>query len=350
MNDATKSKSEERSARPDRLDSKNFERQVEPFRRELRLHCYRMTGSSHEAEDLVQETLLRAWRNLGSVDRPGSLRAWLYRIATNACLDALDSRKAQHRLLPDQHLPPAHEMPSGDPPTKLMWLTPYPDSHLEGIADGAPGPAARYETRESVQLAFVALIQQLPPRLRAAVLLCDVLGWSAVEAASLLGGSSASINSALQRARATLSTRYPEDRPRGVRTEDHTQRALLERYVRAWEAFDIDGFVSLLKEDATFVMPPWQYWYRGRDSIGAFFSKVWCAYRGFRLVATGANGQPAFALYSSKLESDSYHAHSLWVLDIQGDSISTLTGYVKPLGPELFVDFGFPLSPPAAQD
>jgi RNA polymerase sigma-70 factor (ECF subfamily) len=218
-----------------------------------------------------------------------------------------------------------------------------------GIADDTPGPAARYETHESVQLAFLALIQQLPPRQRAVVLLCDVLGWSTREVTSLLGGSSASINSALQRARATLSRRYPENRPREASTLDQAQRALIERYVRAWESADLDGFVSLLKEDATYAMPPWRLWYRGRDSIRAFLAHVWRGRSGFRLVATGANGQPAFALYNCRPGDPTYRAHSIEVLEIQGDAISALTKYMKPLAPELFAEFGLPLTLAEAQ-
>lgn len=326
----------------EKLDRAALELQLESFRRELRLHCYRMTASPHEAEDLVQETYLRAWRSLDTFEGRSTLRAWLYRIATNACLNALASRKDQHRILPDQLSPPAHEAPSGDPRLDVMWLAPYPDSQLAGIADDAPGPAARYETRESVQLAFIALIQNLPPRQRALVVLCDVLGWSANEAASLLGGSLASINSALQRARATLSTRYPEDRPRNTPTPDQAQRALLDRYIQAWEAFDLDGFVSLLKEDATYVMPPWSEWYQGRDSIRAFFSRAWQAYGGLRLVATRANGQPAFGLYTCKSADPTYRAHSIQVLELEGGSIASLTNFTKPISPALFAEFGLP--------
>src|SRR6201997_3529902 len=201
---------------------------VEPFRRELKLHCYRMLGSLHEAEDLVQETYLRAWRSFDRFER-GSFRAWLYRIATNACLNALASRKNMQRLLPDQQAPAAatFQMPEGTPPADIQWLEPYPDSNLEGIADIAPNPAARYASHEAVQLAFVAAIQQLPPRQRAVLLLCDVLGWAAGEAATLLGGSTASINSALQRARETLAKSYPGGQPVVVTSPSPAQQQLV---------------------------------------------------------------------------------------------------------------------------
>src|SRR5450432_1519866 len=186
----------------------SFERLAEPFRRELKLHCYRMLGSVHEAEDLVQETYLRAWRGFDRFEG-GSARAWLYRIATNACLNVIAARKNARRWLPDQQGPATEQMPDGAPANDIAWLEPYPDALLEGIADEAPNPEARYSSREAVQLAFVAAIQQLPPRQRAALLLSDVLGWSAGEAADWLGGSIASINSALQRAREALAKRYP---------------------------------------------------------------------------------------------------------------------------------------------
>src|SRR4029077_4309959 len=211
-----------------------FERLAEPLRREIKVHCYRMLGSLHEAEDAVQETYLRAWRSFGTFEG-GSFRAWLYKIATNVSLDALASRKHVQRLLPDQHAPATAEMPDGNPATDVAWLEPYPDSNLEGIADDAPNPEARYTSREAVKLAFVAAIQQLPPRQRAALMLCDVLGWAASEAATLLGGSTASINSALQRARETLANRYPDDRPLVVERPSAAQQPLLGRYLRAWE-------------------------------------------------------------------------------------------------------------------
>ena len=325
------------------VDRDAFQELAEPYRRQLQLHCYRMLGSFFEAEDLVQDTFLRAWRARERFEGRTSFRNWLYRIATNACLNALASRKDAHRWLPEQHSPPSEQLPDGDPSTDIPWLAPYPDALLAGIADEAPNPAVRYETRESVQLAFLAVIQQLPPRQRAALLLCDVLGWSADETASLLGGSSTSINSVLQRARATLCQRYPEGRTRGT-LSDQGERALLDRYVRAWEGADTEGFVALLKEDATLAMPPWTHWYRGRDWSRAFFSKAWTAYAGFRLVAIEANCQPAFAFYACKSGEAIFRAHSVQILEIREGAIAAMTKYLKPLGPALFADFGLPLN------
>jgi RNA polymerase sigma-70 factor, ECF subfamily len=328
---------------PEERTERAFERMSEPLRRELKLHCYRMLGSPHEADDLVQETFLRAWRNFDSFDGRGSFRAWLYRIATNACLDAIAARKHSHRVLPEQRAPATSEMPDGVPATDVAWLEPYPDSNLEGIADTAPGPETRYASRQAVHLAFVAGIQQLPPRQRAVLLLSDVLGWSAAETATLLGGSVASVNSALQRARETLAKRYPDGRPPIARPSDPEQQALLGRYLKAWEGLDLDSFVSLLKEDATYTMPPLPQWYAGREAIKKFFAWAWRPYAGFRLVSTAANGQPAFAAYARATKDAPWTAHSLQVLSLDGDSISALTLFYKPMSPELFKSFGLPL-------
>jgi RNA polymerase sigma-70 factor, ECF subfamily len=317
-----------------------FERLAEPFRRELRLHCYRMLGSLHEAEDLVQETYLRAWRSFVSFEGSGSFRSWLYRIATNACLDALESRKIVQRVLPDQQGPAASKMPESGPATEIAWLEPYPDSQLDVIADDRPNPEARYVSREAVQLAFVATIQQLPPRQRAALLLCDVLGWAANEAATLLGGSTASINSALQRARETLAKRYPDGRPQAAARPDAAQQKLLSRYLSAWEGHDLDGFVALLKEDATFTMPPWLQWYAGREAIRAFFTIAWQSCRGMRLVPTAANGQPAFAVYARTETDPRLAANAIHVLTLDGDRISTVTMFLEP---RMFEAFDLPL-------
>jgi RNA polymerase sigma-70 factor, ECF subfamily len=324
--------------------SQTFERLAEPFRRELKLHCYRMVGSVHEAEDLVQETYLRAWRSFNTFDRAGSPRAWLYRIATNVCLDALASRKKAQRFLPDQLAPATAQMPDGIPITDVAWLEPFPDSSLDSIADRAPGPEARYASREAVQLAFIAAIQQLPPRQRAVLLLCDVLGWAAAEAATLLGGSIASINSVLQRSRATLARSHPNDPAPVLTRPSPEQERLLGRYLRAWERLEVDSFVALIKEDATYTMPPLGQWYAGRESIRTFFAWAWKAYDGFRLVPTAANRQPAFAAYSRTVADAPWVAHSIHVLSLENDLISTLTLFAKPTAPSLFPAFGLPLT------
>ena len=333
------------SSRQDRTPERSthaFERLAEPLRREIKVHCYRMLGSLHEAEDAVQETYLRAWRSFATFDG-GSFRAWLYKIATNVSLDALASRKHVQRLMPDQHTPATTEMPDGKPSAEVAWLEPYPDSYLEGIADDAPNPEARYTSREAVKLAFVAAIQELPPRQRAALILCDVLGWAAAESATLLGGTTASINSVLQRARETLAKRYPDGRPALAPRPDAAQQTLLDRYLRAWEGLDLDGFVSLLKEDATYSMPPLPQWYAGREAIRAFFGWAWKSYGGFRLAPTAANRQPAFAMYSRPKSGGPWAAHSIHVLSLEKNEIAGLTLFMKPTGPQLFAGFGLPL-------
>ncbi len=322
--------------------SQAFGRLAEPLRREIKVHCYRMLGSLHQAEDLVQESYLRAWRGFDRFEG-GSFRAWLYKIATNACLNAIESRKHVQRLLPDQLGPSTTQMPDGPPPTDIVWLEPYPDSYLEGIADDAPNPEARYAAREAVQLAFVAAIQQLPPRQRAVLLLCDVLGWASAEAAALLGGTTASINSALQRARETLAKRYPGGRPVAAPRPSPEQQELLNRYLKAWEGHDVDGFVTLLKEDATFTMPPWLQWYVGRDAIRSFFGMAWKTCGGLRLVPTAANGQAAFAVYERSGAEGRWNAHAIHVLTIRDHLISTLTAFQPPAGPNLFPTFGLPI-------
>ena len=323
--------------------NQEFERLAEPCRREMKLHCYRMMGSLHEAEDLVQETYLRAWRHFDSFERGTSIRAWLYRIATNACLNALASRKNAQRWLPDQHAPATVQMPDGKPASDVAWLEPYPDSNLAGIADDALSPEARYASAESVKLAFIAAIQYLPPRQRASLLLCDVLGWAAAEVAALLGGSTASINSALQRARETLAKHYPEGRSPIASRPEHAQQKLLNRYLQAWEGLEVDNFVALLKEDARYTMPPLPQWYAGRQPIRNFFEWAWKLYDGFRLIPTSANRQPAFAAFSRSNPDAPWTAHSLQVLTLADDRIAALTLFAKPQGPRLFPAFGLPL-------
>ena len=304
----------------------SFERLAERHRRELQVHCYRMLGSIHDAEDVVQESLLRAWRGLAGFEGRTSFRGWLYRIATNACLTAL-SRRAHGRVLPEDEGPPVAFAPLGTPSSDVAWLEPYPDSALEGIPDEAPGPEARYEMREAVQLAFVAALQELPPRQRAVLLLRDVLGLSATEASAILDASVASTNSALQRARATLKQRSADPRDL-LPISDERRRGLLARYVKTWEERDVDGFVALLKEDAAWSMPPWRQWYVGRPNIGAFMGWAWRSGRRQLLLPIAANGQPGFAYYRSDNEGSEWRAFAIQVLTLRDDAIAAITNFV----------------------
>ena len=335
--------SRQNQAKPVRQDQ-TFERLAEPYRREIKLHCYRMLGSLHDAEDLVQETYLRAWRNFDSFEPGGSFRAWLYKIATNACLNALESRKRMQRWLPDHRAPPTTQMPDGKPAADVAWLEPYPDAELVGVADDAPNPEARYAADEAVQLAFVAMIQYLPPRQRAALLLCDVLGWAATEIATLLGGSTASISSALQRARDTLAKRYSASGSSVHSEPDSAQKELLGRYLKAWEGLDLNNFVTLLKEDAIYTMPPLPQWYAGREAIRTFFAWAFRLYADFRLLPIKANRQPAFAAYSRARTGVAWTAHSIHVLTLEDSLIARLTLFAKPDSPRLFEAFGLPLT------
>jgi RNA polymerase sigma-70 factor, ECF subfamily len=312
---------------------------AETHRRALKLYCYRMLGSLHEAEDAVQETMLRAWRGFDGFEARASIKNWLYRIATNVALNMVASRSKRGRMMPAQLGSPSTERPQGRPDAEALWVEPYPDAELERLPDPAAGPDVRYELRESVRLAFITAIQQLPPRQRAALLLADVLGWSAIEVAAVLDTSVAAVNSALQRARAKLATLDRDARPTPI--ADELQRSLLERYVRAWESADLERFVALLKEDVVYSMPPWREWYRGRGSIADFFGAVWPAYRGFRLVPVGANLQPAFALYSLGAEGR-WNAHSVQVLSLDKDGIATFTAFMQPLAQRLFPAFQLP--------
>lgn len=321
-------------------DPATFEQLAERYREEIQLHCYRMLGSIHDAEDAVQDTLLRAWRGLGGFEGRSSLRGWLYRIATNACLTALARGAEARRLLPDAKGPPVEFSPLGAPDTETAWLEPYPDAALESVADLAPGPEARYEQREAVQLAFVAAIQKLPPRQRAVLLLRDVLGFSAIETADLLESSVASVNSALQRARATLD-RTSAAAPAVEPISDERVRALLDRYVRTWESTDLDGFVALLREDAVWTMPPWPQWYVGRHAIRAFMGWVWRpgSVTRHRLVPTAANGRAAFGYYRSAGASADWLPYALQLVELRGEAIASVTNFVDP---RLFAPFRLP--------
>lgn len=328
-------------------DSDAFGVLVESQRQALQLHCYRFLGSLDEAEDLVQETLLRAWRRLDGFEGKSSFRHWLYRIATNACLDARAARS--RRLLP-HHLgvPPNPTGPPREPPTEVAWLEPYPDSALEQAIDPEPGPEARYDRLESIELAFVAALQYLPPKQRATLLLRDVLGWSAFETATVLDNSVAAVNSALQRARATLAQCLPARNVASRRVLSREDHELLQRYVQAWEARDLAALVSLLKHDALLSMPPVLEWFSGRDGIAAFLAQQWRILGPFRLLPTAANGQPAFGLYGSPNGvSSPRQALTLQVLRIQAGEIAEIVGFIEASafgysGRDRFARFGLP--------
>ncbi len=315
-----------------------FDQLAGPLRRELKLHCYRMLGSLQEAEDQVQETFLRAWRAFDRFEGP-SLRAWLYRIATNACLSALGRRAAERRVLPDQLGPASAPRPPGDPAREVPWLEPYPDAELGGLLEAPPTPETRVAAREAVRLAFVAGLHRLPARQRAALLLCDVLGFSAAEAAGQLGSSVASVNSALQRARETMGRGEPPARPGPAPEAGDGQAALLARYVEAWERHDVDGLVALLAEEAIAAMPPWPEWFAGRDAIGAFFRATWQTCPGVRLLPTGANGQPAFGAYR-RAPDGGWEATMVHVLTLEGGVLARVDFFIEP---RLVEVFGLPM-------
>lgn len=322
-------------------DQHEFGRLVEPYRRELQVHCYRILGSLHDAEDLVQETMLRAWRRLDTYEGRASLRAWLYKIATNACLDALDKRP--RRSLPQlTHSASGAQQPIQPPITDPIWLEPMPDDLIAGADEN---PEARYTARESVTLAFLAALQTLPPRQRAVLILCDVLDWRASETADGLGMTVSAVNSALHRARVTIAEHYHGRGPESTTSapDDARTRDLLDRYVRAWESADVGALVNLLKEDATFAMPPTPSWYRGRASIRALLESMPFAgeARGrWRLVPARANGSPAVAFYQGDETSGGvYRGIGLQVLRVEPGTIAEVTSFMDPA---LLPRFGLP--------
>jgi len=316
-------------------DEDAFRALTEPYSREPHVHCYRMLGSLHDAEDAFQETLLRAWRHLASFEARSSFRGWLYRVATNVCLTAATRRE---RLAPPG---PAHAATVEQ--VEKIALSPYPDDWLDELASSDPAPATGYELRESVQLAFLAAIQLLPPRQRAVLILREVLGWSAHEVADLLDSTTASVTSALQRARATLDEQRARGRlvAGGVAPSDEVERSLLRRYVEAWEAVDIEGIVSLLREDAVMTMPPEPLLFRGSRAIGDFFATVPMGGRLdlMRLVPTRANRRPAVAAYVLDADSGVYRAYGIMVFELAGEAIVEITGFGDPA---LFPAFGLP--------
>jgi RNA polymerase sigma-70 factor, ECF subfamily len=315
-------------------DEKAFAELVAPFQRELRAYCYRMAGSLYDAEDLLQESLLRAWRGLGSFEGRSSLRTWLYRVTWTACMDTLEKKSARSLVVDSG--PPADPREPVPPPGSDEWIGPCPASLY---ADDAPSPEARYSARESVALAFLAALQLLPPRQRAALLARDVLGWSAEECADMLGSSVASSNSALQRARQTIDERASRWRPR--LTEERSTRALLGQYMQAWERADVGALVSLLHEEATLSMPPLPIWLYKPEAIGASIGAMVLtpeARGAFRFVETEANGVPALAAYA-KDETGRFVPSALHLLSIRDGRIDAITAF---LDPALFVRFGLP--------
>ncbi|MGH9154855.1 MAG: sigma-70 family RNA polymerase sigma factor [Acidimicrobiales bacterium] len=307
---------------------------LEEHRRELTGYCYRMLGSGFEAEDAVQETMVKAWRNLDRFEGRSALRSWLYRIATNVCLDML--RGPQRRARP-MDLGPSSTADSALGPVvpEHAWVQPIADARVLPT-DGDPAELA--ESRESIRLAFVAVLQHLPPRQRAVLILREVLRWQATEVAELLDTSVESVNSALQRARATLAAKNQDARAPGVTEVDPEQQALLARYVDAFERYDVSTLVSLVHEDAAFSMPPFELWLTGPVEIGRWYLGQGIGCRGSRLLATSANGCAAFGAY--KVSGPSTHEpFALQVIEVSGDRISGLHHFLYP---ELFAAFGLP--------
>jgi RNA polymerase sigma-70 factor (ECF subfamily) len=324
------------------VDQEDFERAISPHRRELMAHCYRMLGSTDDAEDLVQETFLRAWRSYHTFDgQRATLRTWLYRIATNACLSALERRKRRP-------LPAGLSSASDDPRASLEsdsdipWLQPIPDT-LFDEADWKD-PSKIVAARSSVRLAFIAALQHLPARQRAVLILRDVVALRAAEVATVLGISTAAVTSSLQRAREQLRKVAPvEDEV--VEPAEPGHRELLEQYVMAFENSDIDGLLGLLRDDITFEMPPYLTWFAGHRPVSAFISSHVLANRGvWRVIATRANGQPAAATFLHGRDGD-YHAHSIQVLTIVDQQVSRIVAFQNP---RLFEAFGLPRTLPAA--
>jgi RNA polymerase sigma-70 factor (ECF subfamily) len=320
-------------------DGDAFRRIVEDHRAELHAHCYRMLGSVHDAEDALQDTLIRAWRGLSGFGGRSSLRTWLYRIATNACLDAIARRPK--RVLPIDYGPPGDPTAEvGQPLVESVWVEPYPDETV-GLPDGYAAPEARYEQREAVELAFIAALQHLPARQRSVLILREVLGFSAREVSDALGTSVASVNSALQRARKAVDERLPERSQQETLRSlgDERVRELVDAYVDAWARGDVDGLAALLAEDATFSMPPWESWWRGRETIAGFAKTAVEVCAQARTVPTRANGQAAVAYYGLDTETGRHKPLAIDVLTLDGALIGDITGFATP---GIFSRFGLP--------
>jgi len=323
-------------------DEQAFGELVGPHRRELQVHCYRILGSAQDAEDVLQETLLAAWQGLARFEGRASIRLWLYQIATRRCLNAL--RSASRRPQVDWP-PPGVQLPEPSRLGEVVWLEPYPDVLLEGLPDAAPGPEARYETTEAISVAFVTAVQLLPPRQRAALILRDVLGFRASEAANILDSTEESVTSALKRARAALQYRRAQSAERKPPPPDSAQeRALVQRFTQAYEAGDVNQVVALLTKDAWLIMPPIPLQYQGRERIARFLAETgFRPGKAARLVPTRANGQPAFGLYARDPQAPVAHASGILVLALAGSQISAMTGF---LDNSLLRIFGLPRTLP----
>jgi RNA polymerase sigma-70 factor, ECF subfamily len=310
-------------------DQGAFGRLIDLYRSELQAHCYRMLGSVHDAEDALQDTMLRAWRGIGRFERRSSLRSWLYTIATNSCLNMIAKRPK--RVLPIDYGPRTdpHDGP-GEPVVESVWIEPFPDERIDS-EDGMAGPEASYEMRESIELAFVAALQHLPANQRAVLILREVLGFSAKETADALETSVASVNSALQRARKSVDERTPEQSQQATLRAigDARLSEIVDGYVDAWLRDDVDAVAAMLTEDAAFAMPPLRSWFGGRDEIRAFLagwpmSGIWR----WRVVRTHANGQPALGFYTWDEDAQTYLPFALNVLTFRGEQVSDVTAFV----------------------
>jgi len=305
-------------------DGDAFAELTGPFRRELQVHCYRILGSAADAEDMLQETMMAAWRGLGRFQERSSLRTWLHAIATNKCLNHL--RADRGTSLPRPEVPLPEPTRSGEP----LWLEPYPDALLGDLPDAAPGPEARYETRESVSLAFIAALQHLPPRQRAALVLRDVLGFRASETAAVLGCTVDAANNLLKRARATIAEHLPPGgRDQAPLPGSAREQQVIARFADAFERGDVAAIVALLTDDSMLTMPPFPFEYHGPGTIGNFLYIV--SFRQgtqrSRLVPTRANGQPAFGRYLRDAHAPVSHAHGMLVLTLAADRVRVITGF-----------------------
>jgi RNA polymerase sigma-70 factor (ECF subfamily) len=321
-------------------DEDAFGRLIAPYRAELNAHSYRMLGSVHDAEDAIQDTLLRAWRGLSRFEGRSSLRSWLYKIATNTSLKMIERRPK--RVLPLDYGPAAdpHSEPVA-PLVESVWVEPYPDQDL-GLADGPAGPEALYELRESVELAFIAALQHLPARQRAVLILRDVLGFSAREVADVLDTTPPAVDSALQRAHKATEERLPEQSQQATLRAlgDTGLREIVTRYVDAWERRDVDAVVAMLADDAVLTMPPRPTWYRGRDAVAAFLARApFAPGNRWRLLPVGANAQVAFGAYIWDDDTGAFRPHGVNVLTLRGERIADSTAF---LSPEPFAGLGLP--------